>query len=90
MPKIVALPGKAVIIINQPEETLTPGGIIIPSTVKDENGIGFVVASGIPDVEPGDTVLLSGKYAGSSFVIDKQEYVAVEQDEVLAVLGEGL
>lgn len=86
MPKITAIPGKAVVILTAPEN-VTASGIVIPDSVEDTTSLAFVIDSAIPDVEAGDTVLLSNKYAGSSFVIDDIEYITVVQEEVLAVMG---
>ncbi|MBU6470103.1 MAG: co-chaperone GroES [Gammaproteobacteria bacterium] len=86
-----------VIIKRLESETKTAGGIVIPDTAKEKPMKGEVVAIGkgrtldngqllAPTVKVGDTVLI-GKYAGSEFKIDDVEYVAVKEDEIIAIVG---
>jgi chaperonin GroES len=86
-----------VIIKRLESETKTAGGIVIPDTAKEKPMKGEVIAVGkgrtldngqvlVPSVKAGDTVLI-GKYAGSEFKIDDVEYVAVKEDEIIAIVG---
>jgi chaperonin GroES len=67
-------------------------GIIIPDTAKEKPQEGEVIAIGagkmekgrrVPlDVKVGDRILF-GKYTGSDIKIDTQEYLILNEDEVL-------
>ncbi|MGE5443252.1 MAG: co-chaperone GroES [Ignavibacteriales bacterium] len=74
----------------------TKGGIIIPDTVKEKPQEGKVVAVGtgriledgrvIPlEVKAGDRVLF-GKYGGTEIKLDGEEYIILDENEVLAVI----
>ena len=86
-----------VIIKRLESETKSAGGIVIPDTAKEKPMKGEVIAVGkgrtldngtvVPlGVKVGDTVLI-GKYSGSEFKMDDIEYVAVKEDEIIAVVG---
>ncbi|HKT32363.1 MAG TPA: co-chaperone GroES [Gammaproteobacteria bacterium] len=86
-----------VIIKRLESETKSAGGIVIPDTAKEKPMKGEVIAVGkgrtldngqvlAPTVKAGDKVLI-GKYAGSEFKIDDVEYVAVKEDEIIAIVG---
>ena len=75
---------------------MTKGGIIIPDTVKEKPQEGKVVAIGtgriledgkvIPlEVKAGDRVLI-GKYGGTEITLDGEEYIIIDENEVLAVI----
>jgi len=75
---------------------MTKGGIIIPDTVKEKPQEGKVVAIGtgriledgkvIPlEVKAGDRVLI-GKYGGTEITLDGEEYIILDENEVLAVI----
>ena len=72
------------------EET-TSSGIILATTNKESSGIFDVVAAGPGTkdapvtVKPGDKVVV-GKYVGSEFKLDGEDYKFVKQDEILAVV----
>jgi len=79
------------------EENKTSGGIIMPDTVSKEKPVrGEVIAVGpgkfdkdgkriALDIKVGDEVMY-GKYAGTEFKQDNQEYLIVEYNDVLAIL----
>jgi len=85
------------ILVKRIEEKETvKGGIIIPDTAKEKQQEGEVVAVGngkrteegkvIPlDVKKGDRILF-GKYSGTEIKIDDQDYVFIEEKDVLGVL----
>lgn len=68
-----------------PEET-TPGGIILPDSVKKEEFRGTVVAVG-PEatVKVGDKIAY-GRYAGHVLEWGGKDYRIFRDDEILAVL----
>ena len=79
------------------QEQVSPGGIFIPDTAKEKPQIGEVVAVGpgktsdegvlIPvPVQVGDSVVYS-KYSGSEYKDSGDEYLIVQADDVLAVIG---
>jgi chaperonin GroES len=79
--------------VEQQEQRI--GGIIIPDTAKEKPLHAKVVAVGngrvtdegktVPvDVKVGDYVLV-GKYAGTEFKLEGEEYLIVREDEILGV-----
>ena len=75
------------------------GGIIIPDSAKEKPQQGKVIAAGngkskddgqrVPlDVKAGDTILF-GKYSGQEIKLDRDEYLILREDEVLAVVEDG-
>ncbi|RMG65744.1 MAG: co-chaperone GroES [Calditrichaeota bacterium] len=88
--------GTHIIVRRLENEEKTPGGIIIPDTAKEKSQRGEVIAVGngrvlkngrrVPlDVREGDRILFS-KYAGEEFKINGNEYVILEEDDVLAII----
>ncbi len=84
-------------ILVKPIDTpqTTKGGIVIPDTVKEKPQEGKVVAAGkgrisedgkvVPlDVKKGDTVLYS-KYGGTEINIEGEEYLILDENDVLAI-----
>lgn len=78
-------------------DTKSPGGIIIPDTVKEKPQEGQVVAVGsgaqtekgavVPlSVKKGDRVLF-GKYSGSEVKIKGEELVILRESDILGVIG---
>ena len=79
------------------EEQKTSGGIIMPDTVSKEKPVrGEVIAVGpgkydkdgkrmALDVKVGDEVMY-GKYAGTEFKQDDQEFLIVDYNDILAIL----
>ena len=85
-----------VLIKRSESEAKSAGGIIIPDSAQEKTQIGTVVAVGsgktLADgtvraltVKAGDKVLF-GKYAGSEFSFDKQDYMILKEDELLGVI----
>jgi chaperonin GroES len=78
------------------EEEKTKGGIIIPDTAKEKPIEGKVIAVGagrikkdgtkIPlEIKKGDRVLYA-KYAGTEVKIDREEYLMMKEDDILAII----
>ena len=81
-----------VLILPQPAEEKTIGGIIIPDTAKEKPLQGKVVAvgNGTKDEEmilKIDDTVLYGKYAGTELEFEGTKYLIMRQSDVLAVLG---
>ena len=73
----------------------TKGGIVIPDTVKEKPQEGKVISVGkgrvqengkvMPlEVKTGDKILFS-KYGGTEITIDGEEYLILEENDVLAI-----
>ena len=86
-----------VVVQREAAEARSAGGIVIPDSAKEKPMRGTVIAVGpgrvLPsgevkalDVKKGDKILFGG-YAGSEVKHDGQEYLIVNESEILAVLG---
>lgn len=81
-----------VLILPNPAEEKTAGGLIIPDTAKEKPLAGKVVAVGPGtsevkmEVKEGDQVLY-GKYAGTELELEGQKYLIMRQSDVVAILG---
>ncbi len=78
------------------EQEVTKGGIIIPDTAKEKPAEGKVVAVGngklgedgkrIPlELKKGDRILF-GKYGGAEINVEGEEYLIMNEGEVLGVI----
>ncbi len=85
-----------VIIKRLEAETKSAGGIVIPDTAKEKPMKGEVIAIGsgrilkdghkVPmSVKIGDKVLI-GKYSGTEFKMHDEEYVSIEEKDIIAVI----
>ena len=81
-----------VLILPNPAEEKTAGGLFIPDTAKEKPLAGKVVAVGpgtaevTMEVKEGDTVLY-GKYAGTELHIDGTDYLIMKQSDIMAIIG---
>lgn len=81
-----------VLVRRLEQKETAKGGIIVPDMAKEKPQEGEVIAVGagkmekgrrVPlDVKVGDRILF-GKYTGSDIRIDTQEYLILNEDEVL-------
>ena len=84
------MPGK-VLIKPQAAEQKTASGIIIPDSAKEKPQRGEIVAVGNPKkdeemvVKVGDKILY-GKYSGTEIKIDDQEYMIMNQSDILLIV----
>ena len=94
-PKIRPL-GEKVMVKRLEAEEKTKGGIVLPDTAKEKPQKGTVVAIGdgklLEDgkraafqVKRGDKVLFTS-YAGAEIKLDGEEYLLMDESEVLAIL----
>lgn len=80
-----------VIVEPSAAETKTASGIIIPDTAQEKPQQGVVVAAGNgkPDepmtVKVGDKVLY-GKYAGTEFKFESNDYLIMRESDILAII----
>jgi len=88
--------GDKVVVKTIATEEKTKGGIVLPDTAKEKPLEGEVVAVGsgiilengqkLPlEVAVGDRVIFS-KYAGTEIKIDGEEYMIMNEREILAIL----
>jgi len=88
--------GERVLVKRIEAEEVKKGGIIIPDTAKEKPQQGEVVAVGpgkldekgkrTPmDVKKGDRILF-GKYSGTEIEIDGEEYLIMQEDDILAIV----
>lgn len=81
-----------VLVLPNPAEEKTAGGLIIPDTAKEKPLAGKIVAAGPGtsevkmEVKVGDEVLY-GKYAGTEITIDGTSYLIMKQSDILAIIG---
>jgi chaperonin GroES len=89
--------GNRVLVRRIEEEQQTKGGIIVPDTAKEKPQQGKVVEVGpgrmtedgkrVPvGVKKGQKVLF-GKYSSTDISVGDQEYLIIEEDQILAVIG---
>jgi chaperonin GroES len=93
--KIQPLEDRVVIAPADEAESMR-GGLYIPDTAKEKPTQGEVIAVGpgrwekgerVPvDVKVGDQVIY-GKYSGTPYTLDGDEYVIIKAGDVLAKLG---
>src|SRR3954452_2818229 len=93
--KIHPLEDRVVILPAHEEETMR-GGLYIPDTAKEKPTQGEILAVGpgryekgtrVPvDLKVGDQVIY-GKYSGTPYTFDGEEYVIIKASDVLAKLG---
>jgi len=88
--------GDRVVVKPSEAEEQTEGGIILPDTAKEKPQKGEVIAVGpgkksdtgetIPmEVKKGDTVIY-GKYSGTEFNFEGDEYLIMHENDILAVI----
>ena len=92
--KLVPL-GDRVVLKQLIAEETTKSGIVIPGQSKEKPQQAEVIAVGpggtvdgkevVMNVSVGQTVIYS-KYAGTTVVIDDEEYIIVKQDDILAIV----
>ena len=92
--KLVPLGDRVVLKHVEAEET-TASGIVLPGQAKEQPQVALVVEVGpggmidgkevIMNVKAGDKVIYS-KYAGNEVKLDKEEFVIVRQDDILAIV----
>ena len=89
--------GDHVLIKRVEAESQTKGGIVLPESAKEKPREGKVVALGdgrlgkdgkrIPfQVKEGDLVIFSS-YAGSEVKVDGEEFLVMEEEDILAIIG---
>ncbi len=79
---------KRIVVKRLEAPTVSSGGIIIPEAAKEKPKTGTVVAvaSGIVDLQVGDTVLFTA-FAGTEVKHQNEVYLILNADDVLAIVG---
>ncbi len=81
--------GKNVLVKMKKQEQKTESGIVLPETASDERPqIGEVKAVGESEkikVKVGDDIIFA-KYSGTEVKIDKDEYLILKSEDILAVV----
>ncbi|XZE43162.1 co-chaperone GroES [Pirellulaceae bacterium SH467] len=94
--KLVPL-GDRIVVQREVSQEKTSGGIFLPDSAKDRPTRGKVVSVGdgrmlengsrsVLQVKVGDLVLFTS-YAGENIEVDGEEYLLMNESEVLAILG---
>jgi len=93
--KVTPLEDRVVVTPDDEGETMR-GGLYIPDTAKEKPTQGEVLAVGPGRVEKGARVpmelkvgdqVIYGKYSGTPYTFDGDEYVIIKASDVLAKLG---
>ena len=95
--KLQPLADRVLVKRSDEADEKSAGGIIIPDTAKEKPQRGRVVAVGpgaikedgtrTPlEVKKGDRVLF-GKYSGTEVKLDGEEYVIMQENDILGVIG---
>ncbi|HOY38279.1 MAG: co-chaperone GroES [Bacteroidales bacterium] len=84
------LSGK-VLVKPEPAEQKTASGIIIPDSAKEKPQRGRVVAVGKPKKDEEnevsvDDIVLYGKYSGTEIKIDNDDYLILNQNDILLII----
>lgn len=80
-----------VLVLPNPAEEKTAGGLFIPDTAKEKPLMGKVVAVGPGtadvkmEVKEGDQVLY-GKYAGTEISLEGVDYLIMKQSDIMAII----
>ncbi len=93
--KIVPI-GANVVVKRLPTDEVTAGGIVLPDAAKEKPRQGRVLSIGdgrmLADgararhqVSEGDRVLF-GSYAGAEVVVNGEEFLIMNEDEILAIV----
>ena len=92
--KLVPLGDRVVLKHVEAEET-TASGIVLPGQAKEQPQVAVVIAVGPGGVVDGKEVVMNvkvddkviySKYAGNEVKLEKEEYVIVRQDDILAIV----
>jgi chaperonin GroES len=92
--KIQPLADRVLVQVLEAEEK-TKGGIVLPDTAKEKPQQAEVVAVGKGKVQDGKVIplevkvgdrILFGKYSGTEFAVDGEEYLMLKEEDILAIV----
>lgn len=79
----------AIKFVEEEKEEATKSGIVLPDTAKKDEkpqqGEVIAVGKGVEDVKVGDVVVFD-RFAGTKVNLDKEEYVVIDLENLLAVI----
>ncbi|MCV2395366.1 co-chaperone GroES [Actinotalea sp. M2MS4P-6] len=82
--------GSRVLVEILTEDSMTASGLVIPDTAKEKQQKGVIVAIGDDEetitVKVGERVLFP-KYSGTELSMDGADYLVIDANDLLAVLG---
>jgi chaperonin GroES len=89
--------GDRVVVQAVQQEEVTRSGLVLPDTAKEKPQEGNVIAVGpgrlledgkrVPlEVKEGDRIIYS-KYSGTEFKLDGEDYLVLNERDILAVIG---
>ncbi len=87
--------GDRVVVKQEPSEEKTQSGILLPDSAKEKPQVGTIIAVGsgrvldngqrLPlEVKIGDKVIYA-KYGGTEVKIDNEEFIILQERDILAV-----
>lgn len=79
--------GDRVVAVQEEVQAKTASGLYLPDTAKEKSAAALVIAVG-PDVKAlkkGDKILFK-EYATTNVTIEKQEYLIVREEDILATV----
>jgi chaperonin GroES len=90
--------GDKILVKRLEAQEVTKGGIVLPDSAKEKPKEGRVVEvgpgkvlddgpRGSMQIKKGDRILFTS-YAGTEIKVDKEEFLIMSEDDVLAVVGE--
>lgn len=79
--------GERVLVKTEKAEEKTASGLFIPQTSQEKTQFAQIVAVGseVKNINIGEKIL-HDKYAGTAIKIDNEDYLILEQKDVLAVI----
>jgi len=92
--KVQPLADRVLVKVLDAEEKTT-GGIVIPDSAKEKPQQAEVVAVGKGKVQDGKTIALEvvvgdkvlyGKYSGTEFSVEGEEYLMLREEDILAIV----
>lgn len=89
--------GDRLVVKPEPEEQKTKSGIVLPDSAKEKPSEGTVIAVGpgrtldsgqrVPlEVKIGDKIIYA-KYGGTEVKVDEEEYIILNERDILAIKG---
>jgi chaperonin GroES len=87
---MIAISDNVIVKEIKQEERISKGGLIIPSTVKEEpQKLGRVLGVGpkVEGIKIGDIVVFA-KFGGQAFILENEDYMALKQPEIYCVIEE--
>ena len=83
------------VVVEKSNERQTAGGIFIPESSEQKNQLGKVIAVGPGKYENGslkpteiksNDVVLFGKYSGTEFSLDGNDYLVLKEEDIMGVV----